>query len=152
VDPSTVIYDLEGELFFGAAPELDRYFDTLRSKIHTDGIQVVILRLKRVRDPDAVCIERLEHFLREENGREVNGHRVTILLAGIRPDALKVLRNIGFQDWFPKEQVFPEEIEEYSATLKAVRFARAKLSSDEPGQPVAEPERERSPDPLYYLV
>ena len=24
-DPSVVIYDLEGELFFGAAPELDRY-------------------------------------------------------------------------------------------------------------------------------
>jgi SulP family sulfate permease len=42
VDPSTVIYDLEGELFFGAAPELDRYFDTLRTRIHTDGIQFVI--------------------------------------------------------------------------------------------------------------
>jgi SulP family sulfate permease len=152
VDPSTVIYDLEGELFFGAAPELDRYFDTLRERIHIGGIQVVILRLKRVRDPDAVCIERLEHFLREENGREVNGRRVTILLAGIRPDALKVLRNIGFQDWFPAEQVFPEEVEEYSATLKAVRFARTKLSIDEPGRPVAEPERERSADPLYYLV
>jgi sulfate permease, SulP family len=62
------------------------------------------------------------------------------------------LRNIGFQDWFPEEQVFPEEIEEYSATLKAVRFARSKLSIDEPGRPVAETERERSVDPLYYLV
>ena len=68
VDPTTVIYDLEGELFFGAAPELDRYFDTLRERITPDGIQFVILRLKRVRDPDAVTIERLEHFLREENG------------------------------------------------------------------------------------
>ncbi|MCW2559903.1 MAG: sodium-independent anion transporter, partial [Mycobacterium sp.] len=93
VDPSTVIYDLEGELFFGAAPELDKYFDTLRERIHTGGIQVVILRLKRVRDPNAVCIERLEHFLREENGRDVSGRRVTILLAGVRPDALKVLQN-----------------------------------------------------------
>jgi SulP family sulfate permease len=52
------------------------------------------MRLKRVRDPDAVCIERLEHFLREENSREVNGCRVTILLAGVRPDTLKVLRNV----------------------------------------------------------
>jgi SulP family sulfate permease len=152
VDPSTVIYDLEGELFFGAAPELDKYFDTLRERIHTGGIQVVILRLKRVRDPDAVCIERLEHFLREENGRDVSGRRVTILLAGVRPDALKVLQNIGFQNWFPAEQVFPEEVEEYSATLKAVRFARTKLSSDEAGQPVAKAELERNSDPLYYLV
>jgi SulP family sulfate permease len=152
VDPSTVIYDLEGELFFGAAPELDKYFDTLRERIHTGGVQVVILRLKRVRDPDAVCIERLEHFLREENGRDVSGRRVTILLAGVRPDALKVLQNIGFHDWFPAEQVFPEEVEEYSATLKAVRFARTKLSSDEAGQPVAKAELERNSDPLYYLV
>jgi len=61
-----------------------------------------------------------------------------------------VLTNIGFQQWFPEEQVFPEEDQEYSATLRAVRYARAKL--DEYAQPVAEPERERNPDPLYYLV
>jgi SulP family sulfate permease len=152
VDPSTVIYDLEGELFFGAAPELDRYFDALRARIHTDGIQFVILRLKRVRHPDAVCIERLEHFLREEDGREVNGHRVTILLAGVRPDTLKVLRNIGFDDWFPAKQVFPEEDEQYSATLRAVRFTRAELGIDEPGPAPAQPDRDRSGDPLYYLV
>jgi hypothetical protein len=48
--------------------------------------------------------------------------------------------------------VFPEEAEEYSATLKAVRFGRAKLSADDPGEAVAEPRRERSADPLYYLV
>ncbi|MCV7225531.1 SulP family inorganic anion transporter [Mycolicibacterium komossense] len=133
VDPSTIIFDLEGELFFGAAPELDRYFDTLRARIHTDGVEFVILRLKRVRDPDAVCIERLEHFLREENGKAA-----TILLAGVRPDTLKVLHNIGFQNWFPAEQVFPEEDQEYSATLRAVRYAHARL--------------DRTGDPLYYLV
>ncbi|MDT5326372.1 MAG: sulfate permease, SulP family [Mycobacterium sp.] len=105
-----------------------------------------------MRDTDAVCIERLEHFLREEGGREVDGHRVTVLLAGVRPDTLKVLRNIGFDDWFPAEQVFPEEDQEYSATLREVQFARAKLGIDEPGQRVAELGRERSADPLYYLV
>jgi SulP family sulfate permease len=144
VDPSVVIYDLEGELFFGAAPELERYFDTLRERIHTEGIQFVILRLKRVRDPDAVTIERLEHFLREENG-----HGATILLAGVRPDTLKVLTNIGFQEWFPAEQVFPEEDQEFSATLRAVRYARTKLDVDEPGLPAAPVDRS---DPLYYLV
>ncbi|MCV7421754.1 SulP family inorganic anion transporter [Mycobacterium yunnanensis] len=144
-DPRTVIVDLEGEFFFGAAPELDRYFDALRSRIHDDGVQFVILRLKRVRDPDAVCIERLEHFLREENG-----HGATILLAGVRPDTLKVLSNIGFHEWFPAEQVFPEEDQEYSATLRAVRYARTRLGLDEPS-PRAVPV-ERGEDPLYYLV
>jgi SulP family sulfate permease len=144
VDPSVVIYDLEGEFFFGAAPELDRYFDTLRARIRSEGIQFVILRLKRVRDPDAVCIERLEHFLREENG-----HGTTVLLAGVRPDTLKVLNNIGFHDWFPDDQVFPEEDQEFSATLRAVRYARTRLGIEEPGQPAAPKE---PTDPLYYLV
>ena len=123
VDASTVIYDLEGELFFGAAPELDRYFDTLRARIRTGEVKFVVLRLKRVRHPDAVSIERLEHFLREENG-----HGVTILLAGVQPDTLRVLKNIGFDRWFPAEQVFVEEEgEEDSATLKALRHAQASL-------------------------
>jgi sulfate permease, SulP family len=148
-DPSVVIYDLEGELFFGAAPELDRYFDTLRARIRTDGIEFVILRLKRVRDPDAVCIERLEQFLHEENGKERNGKPVTILLAGVRPDTLKVLTNIGFEAWFPPDQVFPEEAEEFSATLKAVRYAHTRRASEQSDADSAE----ASSDPkLYYLV
>ncbi|MDT5078294.1 MAG: sulfate permease, SulP family, partial [Mycobacterium sp.] len=148
-DPSTVIYDLEGELFFGAAPELDRYFDALRARIHTDGIEFVILRLKRVRDPDAVCIERLEQFLHEENAKERNGKPVTILLAGVQPDTLKVLTNIGFEAWFPPDQVFPEEAEEFSATLKAVRYAQARRATE---QPDAEPAEASSDPKLYYLV
>ncbi|MCW2689947.1 MAG: sulfate transporter [Mycobacterium sp.] len=75
---------------------------------------------------------------------------MTILLAGVRPDTLKVLRNLGFHDWFPQEQVFPEEEQEYSATLRAVRYARAKLGDDTHDLPPAEPDRERNA--LYYLV
>jgi sulfate permease, SulP family len=145
-DPSTVIYDLEGELFFGAAPELDRYFDTLRARIRTGEVKFVVLRLKRVRHPDAVSIERLEHFLREENG-----HDVTILLAGVQSDTLSVLKNIGFQRWFPAEQVFVEdEDEEDSATLKALRHAHASLDDQHRGAALAG--TTAPSDPLYYLV
>jgi SulP family sulfate permease len=96
----------------------------------------VILRLKRVRHPDVVCIERIEHFL-----RDLTAQGVTVLLAGVRPDTLAVLNNVGLQDWFPAEHVFPEEDKEFSATLKAVRFAHNQQ------------EVERADDPeLYYLV
>ncbi|KQH81225.1 sulfate transporter [Mycobacterium gordonae] len=136
-DASTVIYDLEGELFFGAAPELDRHLADLTHRIEAeDQGKIVILRLKRVRHPDVVCIERIEHFLRELTDRDV-----TVLLAGVRPDTAEILKNVGFQSWFPAEHVFPEEDREFSATLKAVRYAHAK-AADRPG---AEPD-------LYYLV
>ena len=84
----------------------------------------MVLRLKRVRHPDVVCTEHIEGFLHEESARGV-----TVLLAGVRPDTLAVAHNVGFQDWFPEEHIFPEEDVEYSATLKAVRYAHNKLAS-----------------------
>lgn len=137
---SPVIYDLEGELFFGAAPELDRYLEALHARIRDENLKVVILRLKRVRHPDVVCIERLEHFIREQ--QELG---VTVLLAGVRPDSLALLQNVGFTDWLPSEQVFPEEDREFSATLKAVRYAQTRLA-ETPSEPAAHQEK------LYYLV
>ncbi|WP_078284818.1 SulP family inorganic anion transporter [Mycobacteroides chelonae] len=137
---SPVIYDLEGELFFGAAPELDRYLEALHARIRDENLKVVILRLKRVRHPDVVCIERLEHFIREQ--QELG---VTVLLAGVRPDSLALLQNVGFTDWLPAEQVFPEEDREFSATLKAVRYAQTRLA-ETPSAPEAHQEK------LYYLV
>jgi sulfate permease, SulP family len=146
-DPSIIIYDLEGELFFGAAPELDRYLLALHQRIADDYVKFVVLRLKRVRHPDVVCIERIEHFLREETERGV-----TILLAGVRPDALEILRNVGIQSWFPAEHIFPEEDEEFSATLKAVRHARGHLAPVEVGRPPAKAIDLEDPPDLYYLV
>lgn len=146
-DRSVVIYDLEGELFFGAAPELDRYLSAINQRIAEENVAFVVLRLKRVRHPDVVCIERIEHFLREAGARGV-----TVLLAGVRADTLGLLHNVGFDGWFPPEQVFPEEDEEFSATLKAVRYAHNRLAEQrlkEPftGVPELAPHAE-----LYYLV
>jgi sulfate permease, SulP family len=146
-DPSIVIYDLEGELFFGAAPELDRYLLEIAQRIEADDIKFVVLRLKRVRHPDVVCIERIEHFLREETARGV-----TALLAGVRPDTLAVAQNVGFHSWFPADHIFPEEDEEYSATLKAVRYARSKLVALEVDVPLTNAVGRADHPGLYYLV
>jgi SulP family sulfate permease len=102
--------------------------------------------------PERVVRERLPDDPVDPSTVIYDPDAVTILLAGVRPDTLKVLSNIGFHDWFPAEQVFSEEDQEYSATLRAARYTRAKLDIDEPGQPIAEPERDRREDPLYYLV
>ncbi|CAM2748876.1 sodium-independent anion transporter [Mycobacterium intermedium] len=136
-DPTTVIYDLEGELFFGAAPALESYLTDLKRRIETDDQgKIMVLRLKRVRHPDVVCIERIEHFLRDLTERDV-----TVLLAGVRPDLLKAFSNVGLQQWFPADQLFPEEDKEFSATLKAVRYAHRKSAIG----PAEDPD-------LYYLV
>ena len=146
VDPSLIIFDIEGELFFGAAPELDRYLESIEARIAAHNIKLVILRLKPARNPDVVCIERLEHFLREESA-----HGVTVLLAGVRDDTLRALKNIGFETWFPADHVFPEEKEEYSATLKAVRYAYGRIPETSQTNGL-ESHVELSAGGLYYLV
>jgi len=149
VDPSIIIYDFEGELFFGAAPELERYLAALSERIRKDDIKFLVLRLKRVRHPDAVVIERIEKFVREETSRGA-----TVLLAGVQPDLWTLLKNVGFDGWFPTAHVFPEEDEEFSATLKAVRYAHAQRGFEESGAPVPVAAVAANGDSkhYYYLV
>ena len=136
-NPAVLIYDIEGELFFGAAPEIEHALDALTERVKAEGTQFVVLRLKRARNPDAVGIERIERFL-----HDLTELGVTVLLAGVRPDTLDVLGNVGLRKWFPDERIFPEGEKEFSATLKAVRYAESRLV----------PGGVSSAEELYYLV
>ncbi len=138
-----LIYDLEGELFFGAAPELDRHLESLKLETIRTDAKVLVLRLRRTRNPDVVAIEHLEHFLHEADKRGL-----TVLLAGVRPDLAAILRNSRFEDWLPLDRVFPEEGERYSATLRAVRHAYRLLGRSGPDEGPSAVEKEAA----YYLV
>jgi len=149
---SLLIFDLEGELFFGAAPELDRYLEELSQEAIRNGIKFVVLRVRRARNPDMVAIEHLEHFLRQ---CETLG--LTVLLAGVRPELLRILENVRFADWLPTGRIFSEEDEVYSATLRAVRYAYQLLGEAEPetkDHPKGgdRPTHHAGAQPEYYLV
>jgi SulP family sulfate permease len=148
-DPSTLIFDFEGELFFGAAPELERYLEDLGERIKNNNIKYLVLRVKRVRHPDAVVIQRIDKFVRDETDRGV-----VVLLAGVQADLWTLLTNVGFDKWFPSERIFPEEEEEFSATLKAVRYAHALRGFDESGEKVTADAVGTNGDAkhYYYLV
>jgi SulP family sulfate permease len=142
-----MLYDLEGELFFGAAPELDRCFDHLKRRTEDENIHFVLLRLKRTRNPDMVSLERFDHFLHDMESRGV-----TVLLCGVRPAFAKAMANLHFHDWLPGDRIFPEEAEKFSATLKAVRHVYELLDDnlcDHCLQPEFVGAGQR---PLYYLV
>jgi sulfate permease, SulP family len=126
---AVAVWDFEGEFFFGAAPELDRHFAMLRRRAHEHQVRYLVLRLKRVRNPDVVCIERLEHFL-----KEAQRDGLSVLLAGLRADFLVAIDNVRFAAWYPDANVFPEADEDYSATLRAVRYAYAELGEANTGE------------------
>ena len=82
-DSGFLLYDLEGELFFGAGPELERTFLEIQHQAKASASRHVLLRLKRVRNPDVVSLEHLEHFL-----KHAQSQGIAVWLAGLRPDLL----------------------------------------------------------------
>jgi SulP family sulfate permease len=142
-----LLYDLEGELFFGAAPELDRCFDHLKHRTENENIRFVVLRLKRTRNPDMVSLERFDHFLHDMEARGV-----AVLLCGVRPALAKAMVDLHFHDWLPADRVFPEEAEKFSATLRAVRHVY-ELLEENPCDHCGQGEfGGADQQPLYYLV
>jgi len=137
-----LIIDLEGELFFGAAPDLERHLRDAAALAKAQGIAHVVLRVKRVRNPDVVALEELDKFLRAAPGRGL-----TVLLAGVRPDLLQALRRIGITAYLSTDLIFPEEDDNFSASLKAIRKAYALRGTPDDAGPSARPVVG-----AYYLV
>lgn len=120
------IYSLEGELFFGAAPELEEHLSSILEATKT-GVRVVVLRMKRARNADAVTLKVMDRFI-----SRMQAAQVTVLLCGLRPDLAKVidagglLRRLGPEHVF----VFEETGAIWSSTLEAIRFAYEIVGSD----------------------
>jgi sulfate permease, SulP family len=136
--PLLAIYDLEGELFFGAAPELDHCLTQITRETIEGNVKYVVLRLRRTRNPDMVAVEHLERFLRDSERR-----CVTVLLAGVCPNLAKILHDLHIDELLPANSIYPEKEEVYSATLNAVRHACRLLSQEAKAD-----EKEA----VYYLV
>jgi sulfate permease, SulP family len=142
-----LLYDLEGELFFGAAPELDRCFNQLKQRTKGENIRFIVLRLKRTRNPDMVSLERFDHFLHDMETRGV-----TVLLCGVRPALARAMANLHFHDWLPADRVFPEEEEKFSSTLKAVRHVYELLQQNSCDHCAHNDLVGTNGQPMYYLV
>jgi sulfate permease, SulP family len=139
-----LIYALEGELFFGSAHDLERH-QTVIEERSQHGIRVVVLRMKRIRNPDAVCLHLLDGFIKRLNERDV-----TVLLCGVRHDLAKILRKTGVQDRLGSDKIFIEGAGLDSSTLNAIRHAYDLLASDICG--VCPRRVELPAEPLYYMI
>lgn len=146
-----ILFDLEGELFFGAAPELEDDLDELRQRIgdtRPSAVKVIVLRLKRVRNPDMVCMKLFEQFLHDMNDRGV-----VVLLCGVRPDFAEAMNNLSFEKLIASDHVLLENKKvPGSSTVEAVRRAYELVG------PTARPngrqgaKRNVGDEPFYYMI
>lgn len=141
------VWDFEGELFFGAAPDFDRFIANIKARAQQQGARFLVLRFKRVRHPDVVCVERLEHFL-----REAQHDGLVVLLAGLRADFREMLGRLKFTVWYPADRFFPEDDEAWSATIRAVQYAYSQLGANNRCPHCADRAEAGHASSLYYLV
>jgi SulP family sulfate permease len=119
-----LIYDLEGELFFGAAPAFEKHLMSIEKRADAET-RVIVLRIKRARNPDGVCLALLGDFLKQMQRRNL-----TVLLCGVRDDLLHALRATGLAALLGPERIFREQVTVGSSTLDAVRAAYDRLHGD----------------------
>jgi len=112
-----LIFGLEGEMFFGSAAALEQHLETIESRVGATT-RAVVLRTKRVRSPDAVCMHLLdEHIARIESGG------VHVILVGVRPDLAEALDRTGLADRLGPERIFHEQAIRHTSTQKGVQYA-----------------------------
>jgi SulP family sulfate permease len=110
-----LIFGLEGEMFFGATAALEQHFAAIEARA-TPRTQVLVLRVKRARNPDAVGISLLESFLDRMKGRGVR-----VLLCGVREEFARKMARTGLADRHG-ERVFLEQPVRQTSTLLAIRY------------------------------
>ncbi len=142
------IYSLEGEFFFGAAPELEQHLEAIAEAAEADG-RVVILRLKRARNPDAVCMSVFERF-----NERMHAANVIVLMCGVRPDLTKVINSSGLLSRLGPGRVFmfEETGRFWTSTLEAVRFAYELIGKDVCETCPGRTESFNEKDGWYYLI
>ena len=133
------VFNFEGEMFFGCAPELEKQLDSVVEE-SPESLKVVVLRLKRVNNPDAVCMDVLQRFIEKMYKRNV-----VIMLSGIKESMAQTLKNVGITQLVGQENIFREETEIWASTVTAMKKGYSLLGSSHcqhcPNQSIAREER-----------
>jgi SulP family sulfate permease len=141
-----VILSLDGELFFGAAQDLEERFTELRGQVK-EGVRIIVLALKWARNPDMVCLEHLRNFL-----KDVQKHEATVLLCGVRDDLAESLERLHSHHWLAPDCVFRENASGPSSTLQAVRRAYELLGEDLCATCPRRDEQGKDRGDWYYMI
>ena len=116
-NPQILIFGFEGEMFFGAAGSLETHFETIESRIAPET-RVLVLRLKRVRNPDAVGMHLLDEHI-----HRIEAQGVHVLLVGVRADLADALVRTGITGRLHPKHIFHEQPVRHTSTQMGVQYA-----------------------------
>jgi SulP family sulfate permease len=122
--PLIKIYSFEGELFFGSGPEFESHLESIEEQLD-DNVRVLVLRVKHLRNPDAVCMHLLSDFI-----DRVEPRGVAICLAGVRDGFFTTLSKVGIVHRLGVDRVFREAPQMWTSTAAAIEWAHAQLGDE----------------------
>jgi SulP family sulfate permease len=122
--PLIKIYNFEGELFFGSGPEFESHLESIEEQLDAE-CRVLVLRVKHLRNPDAVCMHLLMEFI-----DRVDERGVELCLSGVRDGFFSVLSKVGIVEALGEDRVFREVPQVWSSTNAAIEWAYAHLGTD----------------------
>ena len=139
-----LIFGMEGEMFFGASSSLEEHFDTMEERVDPKT-RVLVLRMKRARNPDAVGMAHLEGFLERMKARGVE-----VIMCGVRPAMYESFKATGLPDRLGPDQIFLEQPVRQTSTQLAIRHAYELVTDPCPACPRHAPEvKEKN---LYFVL
>jgi sulfate permease, SulP family len=118
-DPSCtsfILYDLEAELFFGAAPELERYLTALTDRAQVEGVNRIVVRISERAIRTSYASSNSNIFL---SAPKAWASRCCSRACGRTCSTRS--GDCALVNGFPEERIFPQGTDEDSATLAAIR-------------------------------
>ena len=122
--PQLKIFTFEGELFFGSGPEFESHLEAIEALLD-DRVRAVVLRVKHLRNPDAVCLHLLQDFLHRAAERGT-----AVCLAGVRDGFFQSLSQVGIVEQLGTDRVFREAHETWTSTSRAIEWAYAQIGAE----------------------
>jgi SulP family sulfate permease len=113
-----LVFGLEGELFFGSSASLEQHLETIEARVSRETC-VLVLRVKRARNPDAVGLALLRRLIERLQARGVH-----VVLCGVRADLGTSLERSEIAALLHPGHVFLERPVRQTSTQEAMRFAR----------------------------
>jgi len=113
-----LILQLEGNLFFGSAEDMENKLDSL-----VDKAKVFILRMKYVTSIDLTALHALKIFIRTV--KEAGG---ILIISGVRSELRTMLESSNLVSDIEVENLFMSENEVFASSTNALERARASLN------------------------
>jgi SulP family sulfate permease len=139
-------FGLEGELFFGAEPEMQKHISAIEQAAH-GPVRIVILILKWARNPDAAFLNLLKKLSWKLQQRDV-----ALLLCAVQPDLNKALVGTGMDHTIGPRRIFCDRSNNGSSTRDAVNFAYELLAAGTCSACPRRPGAAHTNEPLDFVI